>query len=129
MTRSSEDLDRLIGEALEAEHREILREFREEPGFFAQAYALFGGKLGWVMWLAYIVNVAGALVAAWAAWMMLQTDDPVMTVRWAVLILAAMSVGLFMKNSIGQQSQTNRVLREVKRLELQILRDKARSGC
>lgn len=127
MTRSSEDLDRLIGEALEAEDREILREFQEEPGYFAQAMSLFRGKLAWVMWLVYVVNIVAVAVAIWGIWKMFQTTDPVMTVRWAVLILASQSIGLFMKSGLGYQMLANRVLREVKRLELQLLRAQARS--
>ena len=56
MTHSSDDLDRMINEALDAEDREIFGELGEEPGYFAQAIGLFRGKLAWVMWVIYITN-------------------------------------------------------------------------
>lgn len=126
MTRSTQDLDRMIAEALDAEDREIFGELGEEPGYFAQAFGLFRGKLAWVMWVAYITNIVCAGLAIWAAWKMFQTTDPVMTTRWGVLIVVSMVVGVFMKSSLGYQLLSNRVLREVKRLELQIARGQSR---
>jgi hypothetical protein len=127
MSSNDSELDAMIREALDAEDSELLTRFGEEPGYFAQARGLFRGKLAWVMWLAYVVNILAVVVAIWGIWKMFQTTDPVMTIRWAVLILASQSIGLFMKSGLGYQMMTSRVLREVKRLELQILRDKARS--
>jgi hypothetical protein len=128
MTRSHEDLDRLINEALDADDRAVLGELAEEPGYFAQAMGLFRGKLAWVMWLAYIVNILAVAVAIWGVWKMFQTTDPVMTIRWAVLILASQSIGLFMKSGLGYQMMSNRTLREIKRLELQLARRQARES-
>ncbi|MFY0636730.1 DUF6768 family protein [Maricaulis maris] len=128
MTTKTEDLDRLILEALDEEDRGILAELGEEPGYFAQAFGLFRGKLAWVMWIAYIVNIIGAGLAIWAAWKMFQTTDPVMTMRWGIAILVAVNVGLFMKGGLGLQMQNNRILRELKRVELQIARGQARDS-
>jgi hypothetical protein len=122
MTRSDSELDALIAEALDADDRALLAEFEDEPGYFSQALSVFRGKLAWVMWVAYITNIVGAGLAIWGAWQMVQTTDPVMTVRWGVLILASLVIGLFMKSSLGNQMMTNRTLREIKRLELQIAR-------
>ena len=125
MTRSNEELDQLIQEALEKED-EALKDFAEEPGYFQQAFGMFRGKLAWVVWVMYITNMIGAGIAIWAAWKMLQTTDPVMTVRWGVLAIASVNIGLFMKGGMGLHGQVNRVLREVKRLELQIVRGQGR---
>ncbi len=128
MTTKTEDLDRLILEALDADDRDLLAELGEEPGYFAQAFGLFRGKLAWVMWIAYIVNIIGAGLAIFAAWKMFQTTDPVMTVRWGVGVVVAVSVGLFMKNGLGLQMQHNRILRELKRVELQLARGQAKAS-
>ncbi|MDF1769895.1 DUF6768 family protein [Maricaulis sp.] len=128
MTTKTEDLDRLILEALDEDDRGILAELGEEPGYFAQAFGLFSGKLAWVMWIAYIVNIIGAGLAIWAAWKMFQTTDPVMTMRWGIAILVAVNVGLFMKGGLGLQMQNNRILRELKRVELQLARAQARAS-
>ncbi|OLF81544.1 hypothetical protein AWH62_02420 [Maricaulis sp. W15] len=128
MTNRTEDLDRLILESLDADDRAILGELSEEPGYFAQAFGLFHGKLAWVMWIAYIVNIIGAGLAIFAAWKMFQTTDPVMTIRWGVGVVVAVNVGLFMKGGLGLQMQNNRILRELKRVELQLARGQARAS-
>jgi hypothetical protein len=126
MTGSDKELDSMIAEALDAEDRDLLNRFGEEPGYFNQAFSLFSGRLGWVMWLANIVNLIAAGLALWAAWHLLTATDAVMAIRWGVAVLAAMHVGLFMKGFLGQQLLNNRVIREVKRLELQLVRAQAR---
>lgn len=128
MTTKTEDLDRLILEALDEDDRDRLAELGEEPGYFSQAMGLFRGKLAWVMWVAYVVNIIGAGLALWAAWQMFQTTDPVMTMRWGVGVLAAINIGLFMKGGLGLQMQNNRILRELKRVELQLARAQARAS-
>ncbi|WP_339336843.1 DUF6768 family protein [uncultured Maricaulis sp.] len=128
MTQKTEDLDRLILEALDEDDRAVLAEIGEEPGYFSQALGLFGGKLGWVMWGMYFVNILGAVVAAWAGWQMFQTSDPAAVMRWGVLVLAALNVGIFMKGGMGVQLQHNRILRELKRVELQLARGQAKGS-
>ena len=128
MTQKTEDLDRLILEALDEDDRAVLAEIGEEPGYFSQALGLFGGKLGWVMWGMYFVNILGAVVAAWAGWQMFQTSDPAAVMRWGVLVLAALNVGIFMKGGMGVQLQDNRILRELKRVELQLARGQAKGS-
>ena len=128
MTGSDKELDAMIAEALDAEDRQLLDQFGQEPGYFSQALGLFGGRLGWVMWLANIVNLIGAGLAIWAGWQIITTTDPLLAIRWGVAALAAMQVGLFMKGFLGQQLLNNRVIREVKRLELQLVRSQARQA-
>ena len=128
MTGSDKELDSMIAEALDAEDRDLLGRFGEEPGYLNQAFSLFSGRLSWVMWLANIVNLIGAGLAIWAGWHLFTTADPLMAIRWGVGALAAMQVGLFMKGFLGQQLLSNRVIREVKRLELQLVRAQARHG-
>ena len=80
------------------------------------------------MWVTYITNIAAAGLAIWSAWQMIGATDALAAIRWGVASLAAMQVGLFMKGFLGQQMQNNRVIREVKRLELQLVRSQARHG-
>jgi hypothetical protein len=125
MTAKTEhDLDRLITEALASEDEALLEELGEEPGYFQQAMGIFRGKLAWVIWVVYIVNIIAAGVAIWAIWKLFQTTDPVMTMRWALLVLASIQIGLFMKGGLGLELQHKRMLREIKRLELQLVRQR-----
>ena len=42
------DIDRMIEEALQGEEQALFRDTAREPGFFGQAFGLFGGPNGWV---------------------------------------------------------------------------------
>ena len=117
-------LDELIGQALTDEDRALLAS-HGEPGYLSQAFGIFRGPLAWVMWL---VNVAGGvafIAGAYAVWKLFGTTEPVAAVQWGVGALFLFQVTTLCKTFMGNQMQTNRMLREMKRLELQIslLRD------
>jgi len=128
MSNREDQLDRMIEEALDAEDRDLMKTYGQEEGYFTQALSMFRGKLGWVMWLAYLMNIIGAGVAIWAGWHLFQTTDPVMAIRWGVGALAAFNLGLFFKGVMGTHGETQRMMRELKRIELQIVRGQARES-
>ena len=112
-------LDELIGQALTDEDRALLAS-HGEPGYLSQAFGIFRGPLAWVMWL---VNVAGGvafIAGAYAVWKLFGTTEPVAAVQWGVGALFLFQVTTLCKTFMGNQMQTNRMLREMKRLELQI---------
>ena len=128
MSSNTEDLDRLILETLDAEDRAVLGELGEEPGYFAQAMGLFRGKLAWVMWVMYLTNIIGAGIAIWSGWHLFQATDPVTAIRWGVVCVVSLNVGILMKGGMGVQMQNNRILRELKRVELQLARAQAKES-
>ena len=97
------DIDRMIEEALQGEEQALFRETAREPGFFAQAFGLLGGPNGWV-------NVVMIVVQAETALSALHWGLPA-----AVLVLAALIVKLGMMPEL----QANRLMRELKRQQLQ----------
>ncbi len=117
-------LDRMIEDALGAEDRAVLSRFGEQ-GLFGEVAGLFSGKMGWWVALTILVQVALFAAGLYAAAKFLTLDDPVLVVRWgiaAAVWFMAMSV---IKLMHWQQMQANRVIREVKRLELQVARANA----
>lgn len=117
-------LDRMIEEALDAEDRDIFSQFGEK-GIFGEVAELLTGKLGWINLAQFIVQVALFAGALYAGGRVIALDDPVALIRWSALV-----VGLFMGMSVikimqWQQMQANRIIREVKRVELQIARSKS----
>jgi hypothetical protein len=128
MSKTDEELDRMIADALDAEDREIMHEFGEEQAYFTQALAIFRGKLAWVMWLANLMNILGAVVAGWAGWKLYHATDPVIAIQFGILALAGLNMGLFFKGAMGMHGETMRVVREIKRLELQVLRGQAKDS-
>ena len=62
--------DDLIKQTLSAEDRDLLAR-HDEPGYFSQAFGLFHGSLGWVVWVAYLCGIAafaGFGVSLWRSW-------------------------------------------------------------
>jgi hypothetical protein len=114
------DLDRMIDEALDGETRELLRRIGDEPGFFAQAFGVFGGPTGWVNIILAIVQAVAFLAGVWAAWHFFHATDPVTQLRWGLPSAVLLIQGLILKMSLVPRMETNLVIRELKRIELQI---------
>lgn len=113
-------LDDLIRDALEAEEQEILKD-TEELGYFALGLSQFRGKLGWVTWVVMIVQAAMFFAGVWCAVRFFAATDALTALHWglpaAVLMLAATTLKL----SLMPQMQADRILRELKRVELMIV--------
>jgi hypothetical protein len=117
-------LDRMIEDALDAEDRAILAEFPER-GMFGDIAGLFGGKYGPWNLLTVFIQVLAFAGVLYAGRQFLATDDVAAMLRWgalAALLFAAMS---FIKLMHWEQVHANRIIREIKRLELQIARSRA----
>ncbi len=114
------DLDQMIDEALDSEERELLRSIGEEPGYFRQVFGIFGGRLGWVHVLLMIVQGAAFIGGAWAAWNFFVADAALSALHWGLPAAVLLLMSLMIKMSMWPTIQTNRVMRELKRIELQI---------
>jgi len=116
-----DDLDRKIEEALSEEDRDLLNQFGEQ-GLFGQLGGLFQGKLGWLSIITLTVATIMFFVGVWAAWNFYQADDIVAMFKWAGLAWLGLMAQMMIKLWSWMRMESNRILREVKRLELQIAR-------
>jgi len=116
-----DDLDKKIEEALNEEDRALLHEFGEQ-GLFGQLGGLFRGKLGWLSMITFVVAFIMFAIGAWAAWNFYQASDVVVMLKWAGLAWLGLMAQMMIKLWSWMRMESNRVLREVKRLELQIAR-------
>lgn len=114
-------IDELINETLSEEDEALLDHFNSEPGYFAQAFALFTGRLGWVMWSVMIVQILMFVGAIWAVWAAFTTPETLAAVRWGVIAVILVQIGTFLRGFMGDHFEANRVLREVRRLELRLV--------
>jgi len=112
-------IDDMIAEALSEEDRAIV-EATAERGWFRLGADQFRGKLGWVTWVVMIVQTAMFIAAVWAGWHFFNATEVLLAVKWGIsagtLVIAALS----MKLSLMPQIQADRVLRELRRVELMI---------
>ncbi len=119
MKNSKEEIDELIKETLTKEEAKFYDEL-EEKGLFGKLGALHRGKLGW---LAIIMNIVHLLVFGVFVYFVVQffnTEETNELIKYAsggFLCLVFMGmIKLFM----WMQMDKNDILRELKRLELQI---------
>ncbi|MDQ7812336.1 DUF6768 family protein [Brevundimonas sp.] len=115
-----QDIDRMIEEALQGEEQALFRETAREPGFFNQAFGLLGGPNGWVNIVMMVTQIVLFVAAIWAGWRFFEAETALSALHWglpsAVLVLASLIIKLAMMPEL----QANRLMRELKRLELQI---------
>jgi hypothetical protein len=116
-------LDRMIEDALGAEDRALFNRFGER-GLAGEAAELFTGKMGWWNVLSSLIQVALFAAAIYATMKFLTLDDPVLVTRWGVAAAVWFMAMSVIKLMHWQQMQANRVIREVKRLELQVARSR-----
>lgn len=116
------DIDLMIDEALDAEERELLRSIGDEPGFFSQVAGIFGGPTGWVNAVMMATQIGLFFAGAWAAWHFFQADEPVSQLRWGIPAAVLIIIATIMKMALLPRMESNRLMRELKRLELQLAR-------
>lgn len=111
--------DELISRALTDEDRALLAR-HAEPGYLSQAFGIFRGPMAGVMWLVNLASAVAVIGGVYAVWQLFDTSDPVIAIRWSVLALFLFQVTAMSKSFMGNHMQANRILRELKRLELQV---------
>ena len=113
------DLDQMIDEALDAEERELLRTL-DEPGFFRQAFGVFRGPTGWMSLVMMFWQVVLFIAGVWAVWNFFEATDPVTQLRWGLPAMLLLIFAGMLKMALIPRLESNRVLREIKRVELQL---------
>jgi len=119
-------IDDLINETLSEEDERLLADYGSEPGYFTQAFGLFRGPLSWVMWLVMICNVLIGVFAIWAIWQAMTAAAVIEAVRWGIGAIIGVQLVTFLRGFMGDHFEANRVLREIKRIELRLVRIESR---
>ena len=114
------DIDRMIEEALQGEEQALFRETAREPGFFNQAFGLLGGPNGWVNMVMVVVQAALFIAGVWAGWRFFEAETALSALRWGLPAAVLVLMALIIKLGMMPELQANRLMRELKRLELQI---------
>ena len=111
--------DDLVGQALTEEDRALLAS-HAEPGYLAQASGLFRGPLAWVMWVVNVAIAVSFFAGAYALWQMIDSADTALAVKWGVGGLVLFQITALCKTFLANRMEANRMLRELKRVELQL---------
>lgn len=115
-------IDDMIEEALSAEDEALLEHYANEPGYVRQATRLFHGRLGWVMWFVFIGAGMLLLGALYGLYQIFTTGELMTALRWGVVAVVLVQISTFLRSFMGMHFEANRVLREIKRLELRLVR-------
>jgi len=92
-----------------------------EPNLAEEALIAFRGRHQWLSTMALIVSFALFGAAVWAGWRFFGAETVRAQLLWGALAMWAMlSIG-FLKIWFWLEMQTNRVLREIKRVELLVV--------
>ena len=118
-------LDNLVEELLRDEDRAIL-EATEEQGWFQLGLDQFRGKLGWVTWVIMLTQGALFLIGVWCAAQFFSAAETLPALKWGLSASVLILVATQLKMSLMPQMQADRVLRELKRVELMLAERSAR---
>lgn len=120
------ELDKKIREALSAEDAELFKEMGDEPGVFEMLLETFRGRNRWMNLLGAVwtlIFLALGIASAVAFFRSQTTRDLVLWASACVLCLSAVAL---LKVWYWMEMQRIAVMREIKRVELQIARLAAR---
>ena len=112
-------LDRMIAEALAQEDKEIL-EATNERGVFAELAAQLSGHNAWVKWVTYLYIVVFVVLFVWSAWQSFAAADALVALKWGIGAMIAVVFVAVLKLYLLTEIQTDRVIRELKRVQLML---------
>ncbi|MEM6718213.1 MAG: DUF6768 family protein [Bacteroidota bacterium] len=114
-----EDIDKLIKETLTEEESKFYDEL-DEQGLIGSIKSIFSGKLGW---LAAIMNIINLGVFGFLIYCFIQFFNVTETnelIKWGIGIGICISFMSMIKLYAWMQMDKRAILREMKRLELQV---------
>lgn len=114
-----QDIDRMIEEALDGEEQALFRDTAREPGFFAQAFGLLGGPNGWVNVVLIVVQATLFVSGLWAGWRFFEAETALSALHWGLPAAVLVLMSLIIKLGMMPEMQANRLMRELKRQQLQ----------
>jgi uncharacterized membrane protein YciS (DUF1049 family) len=114
------NIDDAIREAVSKEDAEFLSKLENEPGSLEQIAGILQGPLNWLHTLFLIVGVIAGIFGVYSGWQFAIATDLRPLFYWGAVAGFCLAVLVTVRIIFFMQLNTNRVLRELKRLELQI---------
>ena len=119
MKNETEAIDHLIKETLTEEEAKFY-EGLEEQGVFQMVWGLFRGKNKWIMLLMNIVTLVFFALFIYCVVQFFNAEETKELIKWSIgAIMFLLGVSM-LKVFAWMQMDKNALLREIKRLELQV---------
>ncbi len=119
MKNEMKDIDRLIKETLTEEEAKFYDEL-DEQNLLGMIGGIFNTKHRWLIIIMNIVNIIAFGILIYSITQFLKTDDTNELIKWSVAGFICLNFMTMIKLFSWMQMDKNALLREIKRLELQI---------
>ena len=119
MGKETEKIDELIKETLSQEEAKFYDEL-EEKNLIGKIGDVYRGKMGWLAIIMNIVHLIIFILFVYCIVQFLNTEEINMLVKWASAGFLCMIAMGMLKLYVWMQMDKNDILREIKRLELQV---------
>jgi hypothetical protein len=114
------EFDRAIRQSLSAEDAALFDRLGADQALHRQVLATFEGTHRWLNMAGWLAGFALFAVGAALAWQFLQADEVVEMLRWGAGSALAFAGLALVKVWFWLELQKNAIVREVKRLEVQV---------
>lgn len=114
------DLDQAIRESLSSEDTELFDRLGADQALHRQVLATFQGQLRWFNTAGWIAGLVLFGVASVSAWRFVQAQELGDMLRWGAASALAFAGIALIKVWFWLELQKNAIVREVKRLEVQV---------
>ena len=119
MNKRTEKIDELIKETLSKEEAAFYDQL-EEQNLIGKLGEVYRGKLGWLAIIMNVVTVLMFMAFVYCIVQFFNTDNTNELIKWASAGFLSMIAMGMLKLFVWMQMDKNDILRELKRLELQI---------
>ncbi len=119
MKTNMEEIDELIKDTLTQEEAKFYDEL-EEQNVFEMILGIFKGKNAWIIILMNIITLIAFGFFVYCAIQFFNTEETNELIKWSVLGIFCMLMVSMLKLFAWLQMDKNAILREMKRLELQV---------
>lgn len=119
MKTKMEDIDKLIKETLNAEEAKFYDDL-EEQNLFQMIAGLYKGKNAWMTVIMHIINIAAFGLMLYCLFQTFDAENTNDLLLWIAGFFFGLIVGSMLKIYAWMQIHRNALVREIKRLELQV---------
>lgn len=114
-----EDIDKLIKETLTEEEAKFYDEL-EEQNIWQMMFGIFKGKNSWINIIISIVQLLWFVLFIYCAIQFFNTNETNELIRWGIFGSLSLMASSMLKFYTWMQMDKKALLREIKRLELQV---------
>ena len=114
------DIDDRIRGALDEDDKAFLDSLESDRGLFRQIGDSWRGPMGGWAKLAFFIALVGGVLMIFVAIQVAHTRDPIGHMIWAIVLLGVITMLGFVKQWIFERMNMLAILREVKRLQVQV---------